>query len=200
MSDEFGAEYAQEQIRRRNAPLRRIVKRLYLRNLLPHFSGPTIDLGCGAGQLLERLPAGSLGLETNPHLVLYLSGLGLDARRYDALADDCNLGLVDPGRYRHLVCAHVLEHFTDPAQSLRKLAVACARLGVTDMTIVVPGERGFQSDPTHKTFVTADFIETHGLRGLGAFRFDSVRYFPGNHSWLGRWFVYHECILRWSRT
>jgi hypothetical protein len=31
--------------------------------------GPTIDLGFGAGQLLERLPEESLELEVNPHLV-----------------------------------------------------------------------------------------------------------------------------------
>jgi SAM-dependent methyltransferase len=177
-----------------------VIKSFYLRNLLRELPGRTIDLGCGAGQLLEKLPAGSLGLETNPALVEYLVSLGLDARLYDVLTDGCALSPVEYGRYDHLVCSHVIEHFDDPALALRKLALACERLGIRTMTFVVPGERGYRSDPTHKTFVTADYIREHGLEILGAFQLDAPRYFPGNHPALGRWFIYHECMLTWRRT
>jgi hypothetical protein len=200
MSGEFGEAYAAEQIRRRSSLSRRAVKYFYLRNLLRTLTRPTIDLGCGAGQLLERLPKGSLGLETNPHLVEYLSSLGLEARLYDLLADDGALSIVEPGRYAHLVCAHVIEHFVDPASMLRKLAAAGERLGLETMTFVVPGERGYRSDSTHKTFVTAAYIDEHNLRAIGPFELAPARYFPVNSASIGRWFVYHECILTWRRS
>ena len=65
----FDAGYAGEQLRRSKQPLRKVVKGFYLRSVLSLLNGPTIDYGCGAGQLLALLPAGSLGLEVNPHLI-----------------------------------------------------------------------------------------------------------------------------------
>lgn len=200
MSNEFGERYAAEQIRRRRSLARRVIKTLYLRNILRELTGPTIDLGCGAGQLLERLPAGSIGLETNPKLVDHLLRLGLEARLYDVIMDDFALKGLERAVFAHLVCAHVIEHFADPATALRKLAKACERLGIQSMIFVVPGERGFRSDDTHRTFVTADYIAAHGLQVLGSFRLHTVRYFPGNLRAIGRWFVYHECHLIWRRA
>ena len=66
---EFGSAYANEQLRRSRHPLRRLIKKFYLDRVLRELRGPTIDFGCGAGQLLARLPADSVGLEVNPHLV-----------------------------------------------------------------------------------------------------------------------------------
>ena len=78
MTPDFDQAYADEQIRRRSSPARRLVKARYLDNLTRRFTGPTIDLGCGAGQLLERLPKGSVGLEINDALIAYLQTLKLD--------------------------------------------------------------------------------------------------------------------------
>ena len=66
---EFGSAYAVEQLRRSRHPLRRLIKKFYLDRVLRELRGPTIDFGCGAGQLLARLPADSVGLEVNPPLV-----------------------------------------------------------------------------------------------------------------------------------
>lgn len=199
MTAEFDNQYASEQLRRRRSWLRRIVKELYLHNLLRLLPGKTVDLGCGAGQLLERLPAGSIGLEVNPSLVRTLASMGLSVRLYDAMSDDFSLGVVERDVYKHLVCSHVIEHFADPAASLRKLGAACDRLGIASMIFVVPGLLGFLSDPTHKTFVTEQFIDDQQLRFIGPYQMSKPMYFPGNWESLGRLYRYHECILTWHR-
>ncbi len=202
MSSDFDATYAAEQIRRRSSPLRRMVKAGYLANLIHRFDGPTIDLGCGAGQLLERLPSGSVGLELNDALLEHLRRLHLDVLKYDAIADDFSLSpLFDNGRgpYRHLVCAHVIEHFDDSAHAVRKLLISGARLGLDSMVFVVPGKKGFSTDATHRVFVTEDYIRSQNLAECPPFHLASVEYFPGNARWLGDWFAYHECIMTWRR-
>jgi SAM-dependent methyltransferase len=202
MSSDFNATYATEQIRRRTSLPRRIVKAGYLANLTRRFDGPTIDLGCGAGQLLERLPPGSVGLELNDALLEHLKRLHLDVLKYDALVDDFSLSpLFDGGRgpYRHLVCAHVIEHFDNPAHAVRNLLLSGGRLGLETMVFVVPGKKGFSSDATHRMFVTEDYIRAQNLAECAPFRLAAVEYFPGNSRWLGDWFAYHECILTWRR-
>lgn len=202
MSADFDQAYADEQIRRRSSPLRRLIKAQYLANLLRRFEGPTIDLGCGAGQLLERLPKGSVGLEINDALIAYLRGLKLDVIKYDAIADDFRLTpLADPGRgpFRHFVCAHVIEHFDDPAAAVRSLLHSGARLGLESMVFVVPGSKGFATDRTHKVFVTEDYIRGQELADCGPFRLAPVDYFPGNLRQLGDLFAYHELLLTWRR-
>lgn len=202
MSSDFDATYAAEQIRRRSSPLRQMVKAAYLANLTRRFDGPTIDLGCGAGQLLERLPSGSVGLELNDALLEHLRRLHLDVLKYDAIADDFSLSPLlnnGSGPYRHLVCAHVIEHFEDPAHAVRNLLLSGARLGLESMVFVVPGKKGFSTDATHRVFVTEDYIRLQKLAECAPFHLASVEYFPGNMQWLGDWFAYHECILTWRR-
>lgn len=202
MTADFDQAYADEQVRRRASPLRRLVKARYLANLVRRFDGPTIDLGCGAGQLLERLPRGSVGLELNGALIPHLRALGLDVAQYDALADDFALGPVfenGRGPFRHLVCAHVIEHFDDPAHAVGRLLASGARLGLESLVFVVPGKKGFSTDRTHRCFVTEDYIRASGLDRCAPYSLASVDYFPGNVRSLGDWFAYHECILTWRR-
>jgi 2-polyprenyl-3-methyl-5-hydroxy-6-metoxy-1,4-benzoquinol methylase len=202
MTEGFDQSYADEQIRRRSSPLRRMVKSRYLDNLTRRLQGPTIDLGCGAGQLLERLPPGSVGLELNDALISYLRTQNLDVLKYDALQDDFGLSpLFAAGRgpYRHLVCAHVIEHFDDAAHAVRQLLRTGERLGLESLLFVVPGKKGFSRDATHRTFVTEAFIREQRLADQPPYHLASVEYFPGNWRKLGDWFAYHECHLTWRR-
>ena len=75
---EFDRHYAAEQLRRSRHPIRRFVKGFYLRNILRDVRGSAIDFGCGADQLLERLPPGSAGLEVNKYLIEELRRSGFD--------------------------------------------------------------------------------------------------------------------------
>ena len=196
---EFGVGYAAEQLRRARHPFRSFVKRFYLSNILEDVRGATIDLGCGAGQLLACLPAGSMGLEVNPYLVEALEAEGLNVRLYDARADDFSMSALSPGTYRSLVIAHVLEHFEDAEAVMRKLWAAAARLGVERIVVIVPGAIGYRSDNTHKTFISLDYLEQHDLREIAGFSLVKTEYFPVDVAWLGFLFAYHELKCVYDR-
>ena len=201
MTNEFDEAYASAQIARSQSGLRRFVKSAYLNSALREISGRTVDLGCGAGQLLARLPAGSLGLELNPVLVQTLKAQGSNVEQYDALVDDFALGPVTSQKFQTLIASHVIEHFDDAAAVLKKMATSALRLGITRIVCIVPGWKGFKSDGTHRSFVDPAYIRAHGLQELGSFRMaDSPRFFPVNAEAFGRIFIYNECVLVWQRT
>lgn len=197
-SDEFcgfSEAYADEQLRRSRHPLRRFIKGFYLRSVLPHVEGPTIDFGCGAGQLLERLPAGSTGLELNPFLIRQLSAQGLDARPSTADEVAFDLRSLQPGCYRTLVISHVLEHLPDPTAMFGRLLRACRRLGVRRVIVIVPGAKGYASDATHRCFIDWAYAASHGWRQLEGFQLTARRFFPWPRERGGDWFVYNEMQL-----
>ncbi len=197
---EFDQAYADEQLRRSRHPLRRVIKGFYLRSVLRDVQGATIDFGCGAGQLLARLPNGSVGLEVNPHLVKGLCGDGFTVFQARGTKVDFDLPDIIAGRYQTLVIAHVLEHLPDPAQALTALLAACQRVGIRRVLVVVPGVKGFASDRTHKTFVDRAFIETRMPADIGGFVRSRITYFPGPWAWIGRFFVFHEMKVQFDRA
>jgi 2-polyprenyl-3-methyl-5-hydroxy-6-metoxy-1,4-benzoquinol methylase len=192
---EFDAAYAAEQLRRSRHPLRRLIKRFYLDHVLHDVHGPTIDLGCGAGQWLARLPAGSVGVEVNPVLVEHLRSAGMNVLGYDAAGDGFALTGLRENHYKTLVISHVLEHFDDAASVIRALWRSCARLGIETIVAIVPGAKGYASDATHKTFVDVKFIEGQGLRRVEGFELTKLRYFPIDHAVVGDYFTFHELKL-----
>lgn len=199
-ASEFGRNYAEEQLRRSIHPVRRFVKSFYLRNILGDVRGPTIDFGCGAGQLLERLPPGSMGLEVNPYLIKRLLSAGLTVHQAQGDLSDFELGGLPPVHFRTLVIAHVLEHLPDPVAALETLLAACRRLDIGRVVLVVPGARGFASDRTHKTFIDRGYIEKHNLQNAEGFVCNGISYFPGPWEWLGRCFAFHEMKIVFDRS
>ncbi|WP_395701277.1 class I SAM-dependent methyltransferase [Aquabacterium sp.] len=191
----FDKGYADEQIRRSRHPLRRFIKGFYLRSVMAHIDGPTIDYGCGAGQLLARLPAGSVGLELNPHLIAALTARGQSARQWRADDEGFDLPGLEPGLYRNLVISHVLEHLPDPTASLKRLLRACRRIGVRRLIAIVPGAKGYASDATHRSFIDSRYVAEHGWQSLEGFRLASRRFFPMPWEVGGQWFVYNEMQL-----
>jgi SAM-dependent methyltransferase len=196
----FDEHYAAEQLRRSRHPLRRLVKGFYLRSVLALIRGPTIDYGCGAGQLLARLPPGSVGLEVNPHLIAAHRSAGLSVRQWQLSHDGFDLPSLESGRYQTLVILHVLEHLPDPTASLDRMLQACSRLGVTRVIAIVPGELGFASDATHRTFINARYIVDHGWQCLAGYELRQSRYFPLPWEGGGRLFVYNEMQLVFDRS
>lgn len=199
-SDEFGRSYASAQLARSRHPLRRFVKGFYLREVLRDVRGPTLDFGCGAGQLLRKLPPGSMGIEINPYLIEALMKEGLDVVDYDAVKDDFALSPIPVGRFETLVMSHVLEHFAQADQILRKLLRSCARVGIRRVVLVLPCARGYRSDATHKTFVNADYIQAKGLAQCEGFSLAGTNYFPLNLAGLGEHFVFHEFKMVYERA
>lgn len=199
MGIDFDQRYADEQLARSQSRIRRTIKEAYLRSALREVSGPTLDFGCGAGQLLERLPTGSMGLEVNPALIEILKTKGLNASLYDALSDNFGLAPVARGQFQTILASHVLEHFEDAAGALRKLADSCEAKGISRIVCIVPGWKGYLSDATHRTFVSAAYVHEHNLQAIGSFKLTTTRYFPINTEGFGRFFIYNECVLVWNR-
>ncbi|MDH4393713.1 MAG: class I SAM-dependent methyltransferase [Aquabacterium sp.] len=191
----FGQGYADEQIRRSRHPLRRFIKGFYLRSVLAAVHGPTIDYGCGAGQLLAQLPTGSVGLEVNPYLIAALTAAGLPVRQWQANAQGFDLADLDRGGYRCLVISHVLEHLDDPTEALTRLLQACRRVGVTRLIAIVPGAKGYASDATHRTFIDTTHIARQGWKHLAGYALTTQRHFPLPWQGGGALFIYNELQL-----
>ena len=59
----YSREYF-EYLRNRGS-LRKSIRKFYLRDIRKYCIGKSIDFGCGTGELLAMLPAGSAGFEIN---------------------------------------------------------------------------------------------------------------------------------------
>ena len=197
--DEYGQEYTDRQAGR--SRLRKVLRRPWLRASAAFVEGPSIDLGCGVGELLARLPAGSVGLEINKASVEHCRAKGLDVTYYDGWADDWQLSAVrdDDVRYDTLIISHVLEHFDEPIDVLHRLLATGGPLGLRQVLIVVPGKAGFRSQETHRTFVDRAMLsDAQVTRGTG-FAMTSTSYFPGNVGVIGEVFTYHELRASYVR-
>lgn len=185
----YGDDYTAYQLGR--SPLRRVVRRHYLAAAAALASNATLDFGCGVGELLARLPDGSIGLEYNPVSVAHCQRLGLDVRWYDGFTDDFSLtGLDLPAGIETLILSHVLEHFEDPAHLLHRLVAALAP-ELRRIVLIVPGPAGFRVDPTHRRFV--DLAMVHDMvRDMPGWALKMSRYFPLNSRLVGHLFPYNE--------
>lgn len=198
-NNEYDQAYATQQLERSRSGLRRFVKNFYLRNILKEVKGPAVDFGCGAGQLLERLPPSSLGLEVNSHLVHALLVAGMNVQHYDPSNDALLLSQLPEGFFKTFVMSHVLEHFQDAADALKKILGSCRRLGVERVIVIVPGEKGYRFDNTHRTFVSRGYLTEHGILEEAGFRAVSISYFPINMEWIGKFFVFHEMKIVYEK-
>lgn len=197
MSQQFDSSYTQYQLDR--SWLRKQVRRLYLRRAASLLTGPTLDFGCGVGELLQLLPAGSRGLEYNEATVAYCRDKGLPVDHYDGFKDDWGLSVLEDGVVlRSMVISHVLEHLDDPMEKFRKLLAASSRLGIERVLVIVPGMAGFRFDDTHITFVDHEML-AGALEGTG-FRIGYSSNFPVDIQWIGDWFAYHELQMVFERT
>lgn len=198
MDREFDQDYTDYQANR--SLLRKWVRRAYLRSAASQVSGPTLDFGCGVGELLERLPPGSRGLEYNQATVEFCRRKGLPVDAYDGFADDWDLSALAPrSRFDSMVVSHVLEHLEEPAQVLRRLLLASQRLGVRRVLAIVPGRAGFRIDATHRTFVDRDLLTQAAIVRDTGFSVQRARYFPGDLRRIGDWFPHHELQVLYTR-
>ncbi|MBU4182429.1 MAG: hypothetical protein A3B67_15995 [Burkholderiales bacterium RIFCSPHIGHO2_02_FULL_66_10] len=193
----YDQAYTRYQVQR--SAFRRCIRKLYIQQAARLSQGPALDFGCGIGELLRALPEGSLGVEYNETTVQYCQQQGLDVRWYNGFDDDWTLSSVDwKGRVRTLFLSHVLEHFDQPAEILRKLLLA-TEPDITRAVIVVPGRAGFKMDPTHRTYVDLDVIRK-AMGDQGHWRLVHTSYFPFNLRWVGNVFAYNELHVVLERS
>ena len=194
----YGRQYTDYQQNR--SFVRKQIRQLYLANILSHVSGPTLDLGCGIGELLEKLPKGSLGTEINQESIAYCRQRDLDVIYYDLLEREISFTFLPRNHYLTCIISHVLEHFSAPQNVLENLFPALAEIGVQKIVVVVPGLRGFKSDPTHKKFVDYAFLYRHNLFHTDFYTVTQNRYFPLNISSAGKVFTHNEWIVVYEKN
>jgi phytoene dehydrogenase-like protein len=195
----YAEEYTAYQLER--SSFRRWVRNnLYIKNMIRFATGPTIDFGCGVGEVLEQLPAGSVGLEVNEVTVAYCQRQGLDVRQYDPETDQYRLADYEPGKYKSLLMAHVLEHLTDSQEVIRTLLTTGERLGLDRLIFVVPGVKGYQHDATHQTFLDKEFFRQHNLATFGNYRLIHQKYFPIDSKVFSGYFTHNELVSVYERT
>lgn len=158
---------------------RKIVRGFYLRDIKRNLIGKTIDFGCGSGELLKMLPAGSLGFEVNPHSVAYCRGQGLNVEEF-FVEDDYAFKKLKAGEYESFTMNHVLEHLEKPELIMEKIFESCNRLGIKRLVFTVPGFKSFPLDKTHVTFVDLDYLEQHGILNNKFYKLVRSGYFPFN--------------------
>lgn len=191
---DYGQSYADYLARR--GSLRDWIRGFYLKRVVAMAGGPSVDLGCGAGALLARLPGGSIGLEVNEVVAAVCRSKGLDVRHFapDEAIDRVLRREVD-GRQSALCCLHVLEHLVDPAHYADRLLEIGPELGLTTMVFVVPGHKGFASDATHRTFIDRKFFVDVVVRRPG-WRITHQSYFPFPSEPISRVFTHNELQTR----
>lgn len=198
--DAYDGRYTRYQSER--SSLRKWVRGFYLRSAAGLVEGPTIDFGCGIGELLRALPEGSTGLELNPATVDHCVAQGLDVLHYDAAEDDWAMSPLQRSgrRYGSIVMSHVLEHLDRPVDSLNSLLRAARGFGVERALVIVPGRSGYATDATHLTFVDLPMLSQPAAVAGTGFTLAASHYFPGNVRVLGDAFPHHELRVLYTAT
>jgi 2-polyprenyl-3-methyl-5-hydroxy-6-metoxy-1,4-benzoquinol methylase len=125
------------------------VQRLYRWNLRRLDPGRTLDVGCGIGRQLVALPAGSVGVDHNPHSIDYVRSLGLTGLTVDQFNES---EFAKPSSYDSILVGHVLEHMTrEQDVALLRDYLPYLRPG-GKIIVLCPQEAGFASDATHVQF------------------------------------------------
>jgi trans-aconitate methyltransferase len=125
--------------------------------ILRQFSDKDIvDLGCGTGEFLKYLKIKKrkfTGIDNNPHLVELCVKMG-----FDVVMDDVTKLEYVKSPIDNAVIDNVLEHL-EVSQTDSFFAALKTKMnkGAT-LVVIVPDKKGYQYDPTHKTFVNKDLM------------------------------------------
>jgi SAM-dependent methyltransferase len=153
-------EYS-EYLERKYLPGRRYYLRwLFYPKIFSNFPGSdtVVDLGCGTGEFLHYCRMRKrrvFGVDSNEALVLKNRAAGFDV----ALDDVCELHSLRNQQFRYAVCDNLLEHLE--MSEIRRFFLRAAELliGGGVLVCIVPGSKGFQMDPTHKTYVSQKLLK-----------------------------------------
>ena len=189
----YNETYTHYQLRR--SRIRKAIRKIYINHTLQFVIGKAIDFGCGVGELLKKLPEGSIGFDVNEATVDYCSNTGLNVMLYQPEVDRYELKDCRVGEYKTLILSHVLEHLETPNIILHLLLESCNRLDIERIIVIVPGIKGFLSDQTHKTFIDIPYLKKHDLSDIEGYAIIKIKYFPVNVSWMGKYFTHHELVV-----
>ncbi len=201
MTDTTENLYAQEYFEylQRRGPIRKLIRKIYLRDIRQYCMGKTIDFGCGVGELLGMLPGDSIGFEVNKFVVAFCKSRGLKVEHYDPVKDDYRFDMITQGMYITFTMNHVLEHIENSQEVIHKIFGSCNRLEIKRIVFTVPGYKGYLSDKTHLTFIDEKYFADNGLLGNEYYKIKLCKFFPVNREAFGHYFTHNELRLIFDR-
>ena len=192
----YGKEYKSYLLKERGT-IRKTIRKIYLNHILKYVKDKAIDFGCGAGELLSELAPGSTGFDVNPEIVEYCVNNKLDVRLYDPAPDRYHFNDCRINEYKTFIVSHVLEHLEKPDIAFEAILQSCERLGIKRIIAVVPGEKGFFFDKTHKTFIDNKFFEKENKYN---YKITDLHYFPINTKIAGKFYTHNEMIVIYDKV
>ena len=197
MADNTYADDYAEYLTKPRSLLLTLARNYFLRAAAKLTVGKTIDFGCGAGELLELLEPGSVGFEINLHCVRFCVDKGLKVYLTEAEKEGCRLDkLTAEDGFETMITSHVLEHLDEPFEFIGSLLETCERLGISRFVMLVPDQKGFKSDPTHKTFISEDILPVQ----IGNFKMTKARHFPFSSRFFQEHFTNNELQVIYEKV
>ena len=158
---------------------------------------PIIDLGCGTGEFLKycrRKKREAIGVDSNEELARKCRNKGLDVLK-DSI---CELTSLKGRQFKYAICDNVLEHLGLEALNRFFERMDSLLLSEGTLTCIVPGIRGFETDPTHKTFISESVLSN--LLSKRALRITNYYFHPFNFRNLDRYFYLNMQVFEISTT
>jgi glycosyltransferase involved in cell wall biosynthesis/SAM-dependent methyltransferase len=166
------------------------VQRPYRRHLQRLRLGFVLDIGCGLGRNLINLGGrdAGVGIDHNPRSMAVARSRGLLAFTPEEFRESA---YAVEGRFDTVILSHVAEHMmTNEVVDLLRDYLVYLRPG-GKVVIITPQERGFRSDPTHRTFI--DFTESAALALKAGLEIEKQYSFPFPRV-AGRFFTHNEFV------
>lgn len=162
-------------------PYRMFLKSLHL--------GLTLDVGCGIGRNLKNIGSNAVGVDTDETAVRIARERGFVAFTVPEFEKS---EWARDGLFDSLLFAHVLEHLEkDVGSDIIKYYLRFLRKQ-GKVVLIVPQERGFKTDYTHKVFMDftdlSEMFEIYKLKIIRKCSFPFPRF-------TGRFFKYNESIV-----
>jgi hypothetical protein len=130
------------------------LKLIYYPRIFNEFKSdkPIWDFGCGMGKFLSfcnKKGRIAKGIDSNQNFVLACKKKGFFAE----IDDVCQLKTIPANFIENALIDNVLEHLTETEINLFFDVFKQKAINGGILVCIVPGEKGFKRDPTHKTYV-----------------------------------------------
>jgi SAM-dependent methyltransferase len=160
------------------------VRRFFIKDLIRHFHGQVLDVGCGIGEFLDRYQP-SLGVDINPLVIRYCQAKG----HHGCVSGAYTLPFAT-GSFDGVLASNILEHLASAETAVAEAVRVLKPDGV--LVATVPQEAGFQHDATHVKMIQ----QSHFLEIAQKFSLNQTEsyFFPFHIRWPGK--ILYFCELR----
>jgi SAM-dependent methyltransferase len=161
-----------------------LIRRVFVHDLMRHFSGRVLDIGSGIGEFLH-LYTDSIGIDRNPYVVAHCVQQGLPCCVGQAYSLPFQSDSFDG-----VLASNIFEHLHDIESAMGETVRVLKTGGV--LVVSVPLEAGFQHDPTHVRMLGRSDLEA--LAQDSNLRIRTIYRYPLGADWIGKRLYF--CELR----